>query len=173
MHEMNEKEAIERATAEGFLRLYNELMKETYRLTEHKDAPDIRCRNEDNETLNLEVTTTEDMPMDTAWLLGRSNHRSVEALKRNIEDVKAGRASPQFSSLSGNVSTILVSRIKNKLKKDMGHNVALVIRDASPLDWNWEYVLEDIRTAITPPKNPYDKGIWLVSYLKDKMYRII
>lgn len=83
MHEMNEKEAIERATAEGFLRLYNELMKETYRITEHKDAPDIRCRNEDNETLNLEVTTTEDMLMDIAWLLGRSNHRSVEALRKS------------------------------------------------------------------------------------------
>lgn len=170
---MNEKEVIERATAEGFLRLYNERMKETYRITEHRDAPDIRCRNEDNETLNLEITITEDMPMDIASLLGRSNHRSVEALQRNIEDVKAGRTSPQFSSLSGNVSAMLVSRIMAKLNKDMGHSVALVIRDASPLDWNWEYVLEDIRTAITPYKNPYDKGIWLVSYSKDKMYRIV
>jgi len=60
-----------------------------------------------------------------------------------------------------------------KLNKDMGHSVALVIRDASPLDWNWEYVLEDIRTAIAPYKNPYDKGIWLASYSKGKMYRIV
>jgi hypothetical protein len=107
---MNEKEAIERATAEGFLRLYNELMKETYCITEHKDAPDICCRNKDNETLNLEITITEDMPMDIASLLGRSNHRSVEALQRNIKDVKAGRASPQFSSLSGNVERQVTRR---------------------------------------------------------------
>jgi hypothetical protein len=170
---MKEKEAIEKATAEGFLRLYNESVNETFRIKEHKDAPDIRCVNERNEALNLEITMTEDMPMDIASMLGRSNHRSIEALKKNIEDVQAAQASPMYSSLSGNVSSMLISRIIPKLNKDMGRNVALVIRDASPLDWNWEYVLEDIRAAIAPYNNPYDKGIWLVSYSKDKMYKIL
>ena len=91
---MNEKEAIERATAEGFLRLYNQAMAESYRIAEHRDAPDFLCRNNENRILNLEITTTENRPMDIASLLGRSNHRSVEALRRNNEEVKAGRATP-------------------------------------------------------------------------------
>lgn len=170
---MNEKEAIERETAEGFLRLYNQDMAESYHIAEHRDAPDFLCRNNENRILNLEITTTENRRMDIASLLGRSDHRSVEALRRNNEEVKAGRATPQYDSLPGNVSDMLVSRIIAKLNKDMGRDVALVVRDASPLDWDWEYVLDDIRAAIANYRNPYDKGIWLVSYSKDKLYKIL
>lgn len=169
---MNEKEAIERATAEGFLRLYNEAYAESYRIIDHKDAPDIRCVNDENTVLNLEITLTENRDKDIVSLLGRSNSRSIETLRKHNEEVRAGRAEPQFDSLSGNVSATLLSRIKAKLRKDLGHHVALVIRDCCPLDWDWEYVLDDIRAAIAGVKNPYDKGIWLVSYSKDKMYNI-
>lgn len=68
---------------------------------------------------------------------------------------------------------MLVSRIIAKLNKDMGRDVALVVRDASPLDWDWKYVLDDIRAVIANYRNPYDKGIWLVSYSKDKLYKIL
>ena len=148
-------------------------MSESYRITEHKDAPDIRCRNDLNHVLNLEITTTENQPMDIASLLGRSNHRSVEVLQTQIEEERAGLLSRHIDSLSGNVSFMLVLRIIDKLKKDMGKNVALVVRDSCPLDWDWEFVLEDIRAAIGQYKNPYDKGIWLVSYSKDKLFRIV
>ena len=71
------------------------------------------------------------------------------------------------------MSAMLVSRIIAKLNKDMGRDVALVVRDASPLDWDWKYVLDDIRAVIANYRNPYDKGIWLVSYSKDKLYKIL
>ena len=170
---MNEKEAIEKATAEGFLRLYNEATGNDYDIIEHSDAPDILCRNGRDEALNLEITMTEDTPMDIAALLGRSDHRDFDPLKKNTGAVRSSRATPQFSSLSENVSAMLRSRILAKLKKDYGQNVALVIRDTSPLDWAWDGELDDIRAAIAQYDNAYDRGIWILSYRKDKLYRVV
>jgi hypothetical protein len=44
---MNEKKAIERATAEAFLDHYNQTHTTSFRITEHGDAPDIVACDED------------------------------------------------------------------------------------------------------------------------------
>jgi len=53
-----EKKDIEKATAQGFIKLYNAKMRTTYRIIDHSDSPDTRCVNSDGNKLNLEITMT-------------------------------------------------------------------------------------------------------------------
>jgi hypothetical protein len=172
---MNEKEAIEKATADEFIKLYNSEMKTSFWIIEHSDSPDIRCTDKSRNTLNFEITLTEDRPQDIQAPLGRSNHRSADSLKQHLEEVKTGKANPleRVSHLQGNVTEMLVSRIQSKLKKDYGSNVALVIRDSSPLDWAWDVVTDKIISQLNLDYNPFDKGIWLITYSKDRIYRLL
>jgi len=172
---MNEKEAIEKATADAFIDLYNREMGASFSIAEYSDAPDIRCRDNKGNIFNFEITLTEDSEKDIAAALGRSGHRSIEALRENLDEVKAEKANPleKVSCLQGNVTEMIVGRILPKLKKDYGSNAGLVIRDTSPVCWDWKLVIDNIRQILTPQRNPFDKGIWLISFRKDKIYRII
>ncbi|HED00425.1 MAG TPA: hypothetical protein ENN18_08580 [Proteobacteria bacterium] len=171
---MNEKEAIEKAIADAFVELYNREMGTSFSITEYSDAPDIRCRDPKGNIFNFEITLTEDRPKDIAAALGRSNHRSIEALRQHLADVKAGKANPleRGSCLQGNVTEMIVNRMLPKLQKDYGSNVALVIRDTSPVCWDWDLVVDDIKSMLTSQRNPFDKGIWIISFRKEKIYRI-
>ena len=172
---MNEKEAIEKATADAFIKLYNSEMKTTFSITEYSDAPDIRCKDSKGNKFNFEITLTEDRPKDIQAALGRSDHRSLDALKKHLSDVKAGKANPleRVSSLQGNVTDMVVSRIKPKLDKDYVSNVALVVRDASPIGWDWDMVSDQIKNCLSTKRNTFDKGIWILTFSKDKIFRII
>ncbi|MCF8039463.1 MAG: hypothetical protein K9K79_09100 [Desulfohalobiaceae bacterium] len=172
---MNEKEAIEKATADAFIELYNRRMGTSFSIIEYSDAPDIRCRDLKGNILNFEITLTEDREKDIAAALGRSDHRSFNSLRKHLDEVKAGKANPleRGSCLQGNVTQMIVSRILPKLKKDYGSYVGLVIRDSSPVCWDWELVVDDIRGLLTSQRNPFDKGIWIISFRKDKIYRIL
>ena len=172
---MNEKKAIEKATADAFIKLYNSEMGTSFSIVEYSDSPDIRCKDPEGNTFNLEITLTEDRPKDIQAALGRSGHRSLEALKKHLAEVKAGKANPleRVSCLQGNVAEMIVSRIQPKLEKDYGPNAALVVRDSSPLDWDWDLVVDQINNMLNLVRNPFDKGIWIISYLKDKIFRLL
>ena len=172
---MNEKQAIEKATADAFIELYNSEMGTSFSIVEYSDSPDIRCKDKDGNKFNFEITLTEDRPKDIQAALGRSDHRSVDTLKKHLEEVKAGRVNPleRVSCLQSNVTEMIVSRIQPKLNKDYGPNVALVIRDSSPLDWAWDVVTDRIGERLNLERNPFDKGIWLISYSKDRIYRLL
>lgn len=171
----DEKKAIEKATADAFIKLYNSEMGTSFSIVEYSDSPDIRCKEPEGNTFNFEITLTEDWPKDIQAALGRSDHRSIEALRQHLADVRAGKASPleRVSCLQGNVVEMIVCRIKPKLEKDYGHNVALVIRDSSPLDWDWDLVVDHIKNRLNLLGNPFDKGIWIISYSKDKIFRLL
>jgi hypothetical protein len=79
---LNEKEAIEKATADAFIELYNREMGTSFSITEYSDAPDIRCRALKGNKFNFEITLTEDRKKDIAAALGRSDHRSIGALRK-------------------------------------------------------------------------------------------
>ena len=68
---------------------------------------------------------------------------------------------------------MIVSRILPKFQKDYGSNVALVIRDASPVCWDWDLVVDQIRDMLNLPRNPFDKGICLISFRKDRIFRLV
>jgi len=68
---------------------------------------------------------------------------------------------------------MIVSRIQKKLNKNYGENVALVVQDASPLDWEWDRVTEQIRNRLDLSRNPFDKGIWIISYSKDRIFGVL
>lgn len=82
---MDEKKAIEKATAEGFLKLFNGHFRTDFAIVELGDAPDVRCRDSRSNELNLEITLTEDRARDIQAALGRSNHKSIEALMLHNE----------------------------------------------------------------------------------------
>jgi len=169
---MIEKEAIELATATAFLKLYNIEFHESYRIVEQSDAPDIRCENNLHELLNLEITLTEDRQKDIAALLGRSDHRGIDALRQAQNPDTTGATFPFGSSLSGNTSAMLISRIAAKLNKDYGSRVALVVRDTSPVGWDWGSVMEQVRDELDLSRNPFDMGIWLLSSHPETLYRL-
>jgi len=172
---LNEKEAIEKATADAFIELYNCEMGTSFSIIEYSDAPDIRCKDTNGNILNLEITLTEDRPKDIQAALGRSDHRSKKALKEHLTAVRAGKASPleRVSCLQGNVTDMIVDRMIQKLRKNYGSHVALVIRDSSPVCWDWDLVVDQIRNTLNLQKNPFDKGIWVISFRKDKIFRLV
>ena len=84
---MNEKEAIEKATADAFIELYNSETGSSFSIIEYSDAPDIRCQDPEKNKFNFEITLTEDRPKDIQANLGRSDQRSLDALKKHLEEV--------------------------------------------------------------------------------------
>lgn len=172
---MDEKVAIEHATAAGFLRLYNRETGSTYAIKSLRDAPDVKCQDDNGNPLNLEITLTEDRPGDIPSALGRSDQRSAQALREHLQRVREGKASPldRTSSLSGNVSSAIASRIRSKLEKRYGANAALVIRDASGVDWDWDFVISDLQKELTEISNPFDKGVWILNRSKDRLFRVL
>lgn len=150
-------------------------MRTSFSIVEYSDAPDIRCKDSEGNMFNFEITLTEDRPKDIQADLGRSKHRSLEAFKKHLNDVHAGKANPLewVSCLQGNVAEMIVSRIQKKLQKDYGPNAALVIRDSSPVCWDWDLVADQIKNMLNLVRNPFDKGIWVISFLKDKIIRLI
>lgn len=174
---MNEKQAIERATAEAFIHHYNIFEGTSYRIVEHSDHPDFRCKDESGQELLFEVTLSEDRPKDIAAALGRSNHRSVGELRNHLLKVKKGEANPlEFVSSLADVRRMLVRRILKKKDKAYGSNTALVVRDASPLDWPWDQAIDEINNDLNPYredlKKRFDKGIWIVSHGKDRIFKV-
>ena len=169
---MSEKQAIEKGTAEGFLALYNQHLGTDFEIVEMSDAPDARCADSRGNTLNLEITTTEDRPWDIKALLGRSNSRSYEVLRAHIDGVARGEERPQFSSLSDEVGDRLVERLRDKMKNDYGPNAALVVRDSSNVDWDWDDVIPSIRSRLDSMRNPFSRGIWLLSRVKDRLFQV-
>lgn len=169
---MSEKQAIEKETAEGFLVLYNQLQGTDFRIVEMSDAPDVRCMDSLGKTLNLEITTIEDRPGDIKAVLGRSNSRSLEALRAHMERVARGEEQPQSSSLSDEVSDQLVGRLQIKMMNDYGSNAALVVRDTSGVDWDWDDVIPTIRSRLDLTKSPFSQGIWALPRAKDRLFQI-
>jgi hypothetical protein len=172
---VNEKETIERETADAFLRLYNSQFDLSYNILKHSDAPDFLCRDKSGRELRLEITLTEDRPGDIQALLGRSDALSLDVLKAHIRAVEAGKASPfEWSSCAmGNVRLMALNRIRQKLNKDYGSHAALVVRDTSGIPWSWDSVVGEIAKSLDMKHNPFDEGIWIISFAKDQIFRII
>ena len=163
---MNEKKAIEKATAEGFLYVYNFEYGCNYKVQKLQENPDVRCVDAKGNVLNLEITMTEDREGDIKEALGRSQHRTISCLEnKNV-------VLPPASCLTSNVTDNIIKIIKNKSVKNYGSNVALVIRDTSGCDWNWECALEEIRKKVNFKEVPFDKGVWILNLDKTKLYRV-
>ena len=172
---MTEKQQIERMTVTGFLALYNKQMQTDYNVisfAEEGEVPDARCQDSDGKELNIEVTMTEDRPRDIQAMLGRSDHKSIESVTRQQERVGKGLEPIQYSTLNGNVLDQIVQRISGKFLKQYGSSTALVVRDASPLGWNWNLVREELLERLDLSNNPFDGGIWIVDYDKLNLYQI-
>lgn len=172
---MREKEAIEQATACAFIEMYNSRMGTSFSIVEFSDAPDVNCKDNDGDSLNLEITLTEDRPGDIKASLGRSGHKSLGELKKFPGKVEKGEVNifDGPSLLQGNVVGMIANRIQSKLRKDYGSNTALVIRNSSAVEWDWPLVVDQIKDLLNLDRNPFDKGIWIISDSKDRIFRLL
>lgn len=175
MRHNSEKREIEHTAAKSFLKRYNRQYGTSYRITSLQDAPDVRCSDDKGNHVNLEITLTEDRPGDIQAALGRSNSRSPESLKEHLELVKQGKANPldRVSCLQGNVLDSLCIRIEAKLNKDYGKNVALVVVSSSGVPWSWDRVTDKLSRRLSSSRNPFDKGVWLVTRDGSECYQLI
>jgi hypothetical protein len=156
---MNEKEKIEKATVDAFIKLFNGREKQDYVVEQYNDAPDATCRNSSGQTMQIEVTLTEDKLGDLPWMLGR--------FKERPEQNRIG------SCLQGNVLAQLAKRLDDKTVKRYGKRTALVIRDSSGVDWDWEDVSEDVRRLLKEKGSPFDMGIWVLNLMKTRLHKLI
>ena len=156
--EASEKRRIEMATVDAFVSLFNASQRQDYATLQYGDAPDARCQNGSGQTMQVEVTLTEDNPGDFAWSLGRRDKRP--------------NRTPPGNCLQRNVLDQLLKRIDAKILKRYGTGTALVIRDSSGVDWDWEYVADEIRSALKQRPNPYDMGIWILNRAKSRLFRL-
>jgi len=163
---MTEKQQIEKSTAEKFIKLYNTENSTFFEIKELSDHPDIVCEDSVGNQLKLEITLTEDRNGDIQALLGRSEHKSLEHAKQH----GMGPA----SAFSGNVIEHAYHRIFAKMSKNYGTNVALVVRDVSPLGWDWNAEKLKLARKLKNVSNPFDKGIWIfTSSQQDKIFRVL
>jgi hypothetical protein len=163
---LSEKQRIELDTAEGFLTHYNELHRSNflvYKIAGDREVPDVFAKDSQGNELGIEITLTENRVGDIKSTLGRSDHNSVDALEARVQRVKEGKEEPIFNYLTQNVLAVLVKRIKAKLNKDYGNNIALVVRDTSAVLWHWEHVVPLVQKELTGLKIPFNRGIWLLS----------
>jgi hypothetical protein len=160
---VNEKQKIELATANGFLALYNTEHGTSFSVDELSDSPDVICVDTHGNRLGLEITLTEDCPGDIQAALGRSDHL-------NLENLGATRTARH---LQGNVSESLLLRLRSKLQKRYGVGTALVIRNASGVDWDWDTHLDEIRRTIGGQHNHFDCGVWLINRQMDQLYKVL
>lgn len=58
------------------------------------------------------------------------------------------------------------------MKNDYGSNTALVVRDMSGGDWDWNDVIPALRSRLDLTKNPFSRGIWVLSRVKDRLFPI-
>lgn len=164
---MTEKKKIEKATAEKFIEAYNTNFKTSFVVKEQSDHPDIICEDRGGNQLKLEITLTEDKDKDIKALLGRSEHKSLEYLKEH--------GMGPVSVLSGNVMEHAYHRILGKMSKDYGINVALVVRDVSPLEWDWNMCIPEIAKKLKDIPNPFNEGVWILttSQNQNKIFRVL
>jgi hypothetical protein len=146
---MNEKEQIQKATVDAFVELFNACEKQDFVVEQYGDAPDATCTNSAGKIMQVEVTLTEDRPGDLPWILGRFNERPCKS--------RTG------SHLQGNVLQQLAKRLDDKATKRYGKGTALVIRDSSGVDWDWEDVSDEVKRLLKDKANPFDMGIWVVN----------
>lgn len=156
---MKEKEQIERATVDAFCALHNQKYGTSFSVREYGDSPDAVCMTGDGSLFNVEVTITEDRPGDIPWVLGKTEKRPYQ-----------GRPG---SCLQGNVLSQLAKRLQKKVLKRYGGRTALVIRDASGVDWDWEDIKPQVADLIREWGNPFELGIWIVNRPGNRLHRII
>lgn len=166
---VNEKQKIEKTVGEEFLILYNKFYNTDFCLSELSDKPDIICNDSSGNNLNLEITLIGDNKKDIQSLLGRSDCKNIENIKNN--KVSCLSSDDDLNNLGKKYNNIFLSsplvslkeRLDDKFNKDYGSNVALVIKDTSPLCWDWNSCRENILEYIKNKNNPFDKGIFIIS----------
>ena len=59
------------------------------------------------------------------------------------------------------------------MNKRFGPNTALVVRDTSGVDWDWDLVADTVKQSLHGIGNPFDEGIWILSTAKDRIFRVV
>jgi hypothetical protein len=150
----NEKRKIERATADLFLKLYNENMGSNFEIVKHGDAPDFICKDTITTTdLALEISLLQNIDGEIPYILGRG--------RQPVSPTTGTTA----VSLYDDVYKEIERALKKKLRSHYPGNSALVLRQVSIL-WSpkdWELVAPSLRSTVLYGKeNHFNFGIWII-----------
>ena len=146
---MNEKENIEQSTIKVFLSIFNKEYKKHFERFKHSDAPDFICKDETtNNILNIEITLTQDKVDDIPLLIGHKNDiRDIPEEK--VKKMKSGELHyfDAVTVFGTDTLPMFYKTIEKKIQKAYGKGVMLVVRDTSPLDWDYTPYLDTIRNS--------------------------
>lgn len=153
-NELSEKQLIEKATAELFLKIYNAKFGTSFQIQELSDTPDVVCFDEKRKKiLNLEISLLEDLPGDVGYQLGRGREPNSPTTGTTVK------------SFYDDSLKQLQKSLENKLRSSYDSNTALVHRQESPL-WKpkeWEVVAHRFRNGVlSDNENNYGQGIWII-----------
>ncbi len=154
------KRKIEMCTGRAFLEMYNKYKEENYLIAKHTDCPDLYCTNMKKEILNIEITLTQDDEKCIDCLL---NHKKVPKETNKVYRLDVG------------IKNNLVNRIRDKIDKTKHYkddNLALVVRDTSRLDWDWQLsgIYGDL-SQVSALKY-FNRGIWLINNDKNMLFEL-
>jgi hypothetical protein len=150
----SEKRRIEKATADLFLRLYNENFGSSFEITQNGDAPDILCVDSNtNEELSLEISLLQNIEGEIPYILGKG--------PQPVSSTTGTTAVSLFDDAYGQIEKAL----NKKLQSHYSGNSALVLRQVSIL-WSprdWELLAPDLRsTVLNGKENQFNFGIWII-----------
>ena len=157
---LTEKQRIEKASAEIFLKLLNNRFETEYQILKLGDSPDVHCLDSNTKLwLSLEITLLEDINGEIAYMLDRLEKPLVSPV-----------TSLPCTSFSDDSIPKLEQRLAEKSNIDYGPRTALVIRQISPL-WfaeNWECYKVTMNLSILEKARKYfEAGIWIICTNKD------
>jgi hypothetical protein len=153
---MSEKKKIELATAELFLRLYNDEMKTAFSVVSQNETPDVHCKDrKTGQELELEISLLQNLPGEIAFILGRGN----QPRSPTTETTAVSLFDDVYKELEKSLSKKLLSKYSEK--------TALVLRQTSIL-WSpedWKLIARDIRNMVLKEREKnYGKGIWIITW---------
>ena len=151
---LSEKKNIEKATAQLFLNLYNNMMSTNYDIQKLGDTPDVICKDTNTgRVLELEITLLQDVQGDVAYVLGRGQKPISPTTKSTVV------------SFNDDTATQLDTILGKKLLSSYGANAALVIRQVSPL-WEpkeWTILAPKFRQKFLKGKQEnYGMSVWII-----------
>ena len=154
MMSLNEKQSIEKATAEIFLRLYNLRIGCHFEIAKLGDSPDVECIDrETGNRLNLEISLIEDVPGDVTNSLGRG------------VQPKSPTTGTTVRAFFKDSVPRLIGSLEKKLLSSYGSDTALVLRQVSPLwgPYDWGIAVEDFRERVFQGRETnFGGGVWIV-----------
>lgn len=153
---MNEKERLEKAACEQFVKIYNQQFSSKFTIVKHQDKPDFIIGNQDEEQLGIEVSHLYHDQREAMLLLGRE---------------KGMHGLMSFNDLLDALNRLLQKKFDEAQKYPYKGDKHLVVRTTSPIWGNKDF--KGSREKILVPSLSAFEKVWLIFNLnRDEMLEL-